>query len=110
MYDLTIIGAGWAGFNAALRAKELGLEVCLIDSHQIGGTCLNYGCIPTKTLINCAKLFSLAKKSSSFGIETDNLRVNLDIIQEKKIKLFCNLNRVCKAGFRELILSIPGHK
>jgi len=93
MYDLTIIGAGWAGFNAALRAKELGLEVCLIDSHQIGGTCLNYGCIPTKTLINCAKLFSLAKKSSSFGIETDNLRVNLDIIQEKKDKVILQLKQ-----------------
>ena len=49
MYDLAIIGAGWAGFNAALRAKELGLKVCLIDSHQIGGNCLHNGCIPTKT-------------------------------------------------------------
>ena len=87
MYDLVIIGAGWAGFNAALRAKELGLKVCLIDSHQIGGTCLNYGCIPTKTLIACAKIFSLAKRSSSFGIELDDLRVNLATIQEKKNKV-----------------------
>ena len=71
-YDLAIIGAGWAGFNAALRAKELGLAVCLIDSHQIGGTCLHYGCIPTKTLIACAKIFSLAQRSSNFGIELDN--------------------------------------
>ena len=86
MYDLAIIGAGWAGFNAALRAKELGLKVCLIDSHQVGGTCLNYGCIPTKTLIACAKIFSLAKRSSHFGIELDNLRVNLAAIQEKKDK------------------------
>ncbi|MDP2928009.1 MAG: dihydrolipoyl dehydrogenase [Candidatus Omnitrophota bacterium] len=87
MYDLAIIGAGWAGFNAALRAKELGLKVCLIDSNQIGGTCLHYGCIPTKTLIACAKIFSLAKKSSNFGVELNNLRVNWATIQEKKDKV-----------------------
>ncbi len=91
MYDLAIIGAGWAGFNAALRAKELGLAVCLIDSNQIGGTCLNYGCIPTKTLIACAKVFSLSKRSSNFGIELDNLRVNLSAIQEKKDKVIRQL-------------------
>ena len=51
MYDLAVIGAGWAGFNAALRAKDSGLKVCLIESGQIGGTCLNRGCIPTKALI-----------------------------------------------------------
>ncbi|MFH1190728.1 MAG: FAD-dependent oxidoreductase [Candidatus Omnitrophota bacterium] len=93
MYDLVIIGAGWAGFNAALRAKELGLKVCLIDAYQIGGTCLNYGCIPTKTLIACAKIFSLAKRSSHFGIEFDNLRVNLTTIQEKKDKIIRQLAR-----------------
>ncbi|MCX5693939.1 MAG: dihydrolipoyl dehydrogenase [Candidatus Omnitrophica bacterium] len=93
MYDLVIIGAGWAGFNAAQKAKELGLKVCLIESNQIGGTCLNHGCIPTKTLIACAKLFSLAKKSSNFGIELDNLRVNLSAIQEKKNQVVLRLKQ-----------------
>jgi len=90
-YDLAIIGAGWAGFNAALSAKKLGLKVCIIDAHQIGGTCLNYGCIPTKTLIACAKIFSLIKKSSDFGIELDNPRLNLVTIQEKKNKIIRQL-------------------
>ena len=93
MYDLAIIGAGWAGFNAALRAKDLGLKVCLIDSHQLGGICLNYGCIPTKTLIACAKIFSLAKRSSGFGIELDNLRLNWATIQEKKDKVIHQLRQ-----------------
>jgi dihydrolipoamide dehydrogenase len=87
MYDLVVIGAGWAGFNAALRAKELGFKTCLIDASQIGGTCLNSGCIPTKTIIASAKIFSLAQKSSGFGIELDNLRVNFTKIQEKKNKM-----------------------
>ncbi len=87
MYDLSIIGAGWAGFNAALRAKELGLKACLIESAQIGGACLNRGCIPTKALIQSAKIFSLAKKSSAFGIELDNPRVNFSKIQERKERI-----------------------
>jgi len=91
MYDLAVIGAGWAGFNAALRAKELKLKVCLIESDQIGGTCLNHGCIPTKALIACAKVFSLAKKSSVFGIELDNLRFNFAKIQERKNKVVFQL-------------------
>lgn len=87
MYDLSVIGAGWAGFNAALRAKELGLNVCLIEGAQIGGTCLNRGCIPTKALIQSAKIFSFAKKSSAFGIELDNPRVNFSKIQERKDRI-----------------------
>lgn len=91
MYDLAVIGAGWAGFNAALKAKESGLKVCLIESDKIGGTCLNRGCIPTKALIACAKTFSLAKKSPVFGVESDNLRFNFTRIQERKNKIVSQL-------------------
>jgi dihydrolipoamide dehydrogenase len=87
MYDLAIIGAGWAGFNAALRAKQLGQKACLIEGNQIGGTCLNRGCIPTKSLIQSAKVYSLAKKISAFGIELDNLRINFSKIQGRKDKI-----------------------
>lgn len=54
-YDLCVIGAGWAGFNAALKAARLGKKVCLIENEAIGGTCLNRGCIPTKALIAYSK-------------------------------------------------------
>lgn len=91
MYDLAVIGAGWAGFNAALRAKDSGLKVCLIESGQVGGTCLNRGCIPTKALIACAKTYSLVKKSSAFGVESDNPRFNFSKIQERKNKLIWDL-------------------
>ena len=91
MYDLSIIGAGWAGFTAAIRAKELGLKTALIDSGKIGGTCLNYGCIPTKTLIQSAKVYSLAKKSQNFGIEIDSLKINFPKIQERKENIVAKL-------------------
>lgn len=97
MYDLAVIGAGWAGFNAALRAKELGLNVCLIESDKIGGTCLNRGCIPTKTLIACAKAYSLTKKSAVFGVESDNPRFNFVKIQERKNKIVAQLAQGMRA-------------
>src|SRR3989338_6843020 len=90
-YDLTIIGAGWAGFNAAIRARELGLKVCLIEKSQIGGTCLNLGCIPTKTLIQSAKVFLLTKKSHTFGIEVTTPQINFLKIQERKDKIVAQL-------------------
>ncbi len=91
MYDLAVIGSGWAGFNAVLKAKELDLKVCLIESGSLGGTCLNSGCIPTKTLVASAKIFSLAKKSSDFGISLDNLKIDFEKIQERKNKVIREL-------------------
>jgi len=64
MYDLAVIGAGWAGFNAALRARELNKQVCLIEKNQLGGVCLNSGCIPTKVLLQQIKSL---KDSSKFN-------------------------------------------
>lgn len=55
IYDLAVIGAGWAGFNAAQRASKLGKKVCLIEDKEIGGTCLNRGCIPTKAWVAYSK-------------------------------------------------------
>ena len=91
-YDLVVIGAGWAGFNAALRAKELGLKVALVEQEQIGGTCLNRGCIPTKTLIQSAKVLSLAKKAHTFGIDlTTPPQINFLKAQERKNKIIMQL-------------------
>lgn len=93
MFDLTIIGSGWAGFNAALKARQSGLNVCLAEKAQIGGTCLNFGCIPTKALIQSAKVFSQAKKSSNFGLDPLNPKLNLLKAQERKEKVVAQLRQ-----------------
>jgi dihydrolipoamide dehydrogenase len=93
MYDLAVIGSGWAGFNACLRAKELGLKVCLIEKSHIGGTCLNLGCIPTKTLIHSAKIYALAKKSTTFGLGIINPEINLLKVQERKENIILKLRQ-----------------
>ncbi len=84
MFDLCVIGSGWAGFSAALRAAELGAKVCLIEQDKLGGVCLNRGCIPTKALVNAAKIFSHLKEAPSFGIEIKDSAFNFGKIQEYK--------------------------
>ncbi len=92
-YDLIIIGAGWAGYNAAIRAKKLGLKTALIEKAQLGGTCLNRGCIPTKALIQSAKIYSLAKKSTNFGIEISEPKINFTAIQSRKDRIIQQLQK-----------------
>ena len=90
-YDLAIIGAGWAGFNAALRAKDLGLSVCLLEKGELGGTCLNHGCIPTKALIQSAKIYSITKKASTFGVDCAEPKINFSVMQARKDALILRL-------------------
>ena len=92
-YDLAIIGAGWAGFNAAVTAKGLGLSVALIDAAELGGTCLNRGCIPTKALIHSGRVNRLINKSQTFGIEIAQSRLDFSRIQERKEKIVQQLRQ-----------------
>lgn len=68
-YQAAVIGAGPGGYTAALHAGRLGMKVCLIEKSEVGGVCLNQGCIPTKTLAGSAKVFSLLTKAADYGIE-----------------------------------------
>ena len=67
-YDLIIIGSGPAGYVAAIRAGQTGLKTLVIDKQYVGGMCLNWGCIPSKSLLESAKLYAKIKKASDFGI------------------------------------------
>ena len=68
-YDLVILGGGSGGYACALRAAELGLSVALIEKDKVGGTCLHYGCIPTKALLHAAEVADSARESEQFGIK-----------------------------------------
>ncbi|HNX01429.1 MAG TPA: dihydrolipoyl dehydrogenase [Candidatus Cloacimonadota bacterium] len=68
-YDLIIIGAGPAGYVAAIRAGQLGMEVMVIDKQYIGGMCLNWGCIPTKAMLESAKMLKKTREAAAFGID-----------------------------------------
>ncbi len=73
-YDLIVIGGGPAGYVGAIRAAQLGKKVACIERDRAGGTCLNWGCIPTKSLLRNAELYSLlSRRAGDFGIKFDNL-------------------------------------
>jgi len=91
MYDLVVIGAGWAGFSAAEYAGSLGLKTALVERDALGGTCLNYGCIPTKTLLNTTKLLSQFKKSAKFGINAESVAINPALLNQRMNEVVSHL-------------------
>lgn len=68
MYDLIVIGGGPAGYVGAIRAAELGAKVALVERAELGGTCLNWGCIPTKALLKSAQVYHYCQTAKSFGV------------------------------------------
>ena len=84
MFDLGIIGAGPAGYTAAIRASQKGLSVVLFEKEHVGGTCLNKGCIPTKTILHSCKVLSEAKNSAKFGVNAENISFDFQKIQERQ--------------------------
>ncbi|MFC1714658.1 dihydrolipoyl dehydrogenase [Candidatus Poribacteria bacterium] len=76
-YDVVIIGAGPGGYVAAIRAGQLGLRTAIVEREAVGGICLNWGCIPSKSLLKNAEVLSLMRKADKFGITFDNLQYDL---------------------------------
>jgi dihydrolipoamide dehydrogenase len=84
MTDLIIIGAGPGGFDAALYAAKKGLNTILIEKEEVGGTCLNWGCVPTKALYENAKMIEQFKKSEMFGLKTKDFTLDFNQIKSRK--------------------------
>jgi dihydrolipoamide dehydrogenase len=98
MYDLIVVGAGWAGFNAALQAKSLGLNVALLEENLTGGTCLNSGCIPTKTLVQSVKILEEARSARIFGIEIkEQPQADFSAIQARKERIIQQLRQAMES-------------
>ena len=75
-YDIVIIGGGPGGYVAAIRAAQLNKKVAVIESKHLGGICLNWGCIPTKSLLKNAEIFELIKNSNRYGIKIKDYSVD----------------------------------
>lgn len=75
--DVLVIGAGPGGYVAAIRAAQLGKKVAIVDKAEVGGVCLNRGCIPSKSLISAAKQYEQAKEGSSIGINVEGVSVDM---------------------------------
>lgn len=91
MYDLIILGGGPGGYLAAERAGAAGLNVLLIEKNKIGGVCLNEGCVPSKTLLNSAKIFDYACHGEKYGVTAENQKLDQAVVVARKNKVVKNL-------------------
>ena len=76
-YQLIVIGAGPGGYTAALRAAKLGLHTVIVERREVGGTCLNRGCIPTKTLLHASQVYSDAAEGARMGVHAGNISYDM---------------------------------
>jgi dihydrolipoamide dehydrogenase len=83
IYDLVIIGGGPAGYVGAIRAGQLGKKVACIEMERAGGTCLNWGCIPTKALLKSAELYRTIQKADTFGLSVTGVGFNFEKIMQR---------------------------
>lgn len=81
---IAVIGGGPGGYVAAIRAAQLGARVTLIEKNKLGGTCLNWGCIPTKVLVHTVELFHDTKNAQEYGLEVPAVEVNWKQLQHRK--------------------------
>ncbi len=79
-FDVVVIGAGPGGYVAAIRAAQLGQKVAIVERENLGGICLNWGCIPTKALLRSAEVFHLMHRAKEFGLKVDGASFDLDAV------------------------------
>lgn len=93
MLSIAIIGGGPAGYVAAITAAQQGQEVTVIDHGPLGGTCLNEGCMPTKSLLESAGVYSLLKQAKGFGIRlpSDQIEIDWNAVQQRKNRVVSTL-------------------
>ena len=83
LYDVIVVGGGPGGYVAAVRARQLGFKTALIEKEHMGGTCLNWGCIPTKSLLHNAEIIHLLAKGRSYGFKFNNLEIDYSIAHKR---------------------------
>lgn len=103
-YNLVVVGAGTAGLVSAAGAAGLGARVALIEKHRLGGDCLNYGCVPSKALLRCARAVTEARRAGEFGVRLPGpADVDFPAVMERMRRLRAGISRHDSAGrFRGL--------
>lgn len=100
-FDIAVIGGGPGGYPAAIKAAQLGKKVALIEARELGGTCLNRGCIPSKTLIASAEMITTIKNAKNFGIKVGEVSIDFAKLIERKNRVVSDVRK----NLEKLILS-----
>ncbi len=82
-FDMVVIGAGPGGYVAAIRGAQLGLRVAIVERENLGGICLNWGCIPTKALLRSSEVFHLMQRAKDFGLKAEAVGFDLDAVVKR---------------------------
>lgn len=94
MYDLIVIGAGPGGYEAAAHAGRMGKKAAVVERHRLGGTCLNAGCIPTKTLLRSSRLFAECRNAAAYGVLVpEGLAFDMATVVERKNRIVATLGK-----------------
>src|SRR5512137_3018810 len=86
-FDVAFLGGGSAGYKGALRASQLGLRTAVVESRDLGGVCLNRGCIPTKTIKASVSLLDHMKRAKEYGLRAAHIGFDMGAIIERKDKV-----------------------
>ncbi len=92
-YDLIILGSGPGGYVAAIRAAQLGLKTAIVERENLGGICLNWGCIPTKALLRSAEVFHNMKHAAAYGLKAEKIEADLDAVVKRSRGVAKQLNQ-----------------
>lgn len=92
VYDLIVIGGGPGGYVAAIRAAQLGLKTAVVERRHLGGVCLNWGCIPTKSLLNSTELLGSIRRASQFGVSAGEIGIDLRAMVARSRQIAGQLN------------------
>ncbi len=100
-YDLMVIGSGPGGYVAAIRASQLGLKVGVVEMAELGGVCLNWGCIPTKALLKSAQVFEYIRHAKDYGIAVGESRVDFGSMVKRSRDVAGGMNKGVQFLFRK---------
>jgi len=92
-YDLIVLGSGPGGYVAAIRAAQLGLKTAIVERENLGGICLNWGCIPTKALLRSAEIFHYMKHASSYGLKAEAISADIEAVVKRSRGVAKQLNQ-----------------
>lgn len=92
IFDIAVIGGGPGGYVAAIKAAQLGMNTVLFENRELGGTCLNRGCVPTKSFLHSAELYSEAKNMEEFGVNCESVTPNFEKMKENRDNTVSTLN------------------
>ncbi len=91
-FDLVILGGGPGGYPAAIRASQSGLKVALIEKYKVGGTCLHWGCIPTKVLLESAEVLAMAREGKEYGVSASDVALDYSQVARRRERVVSTLH------------------